>query len=78
MKQWRKKIKEKIRMIIKLLNIYNDKPYYTIICKDGTYNALGYEQVKRFIDEAKNKKEKIEIERIDKLLNEHNKLIELI
>ena len=65
-------------MKIELTQIFNNKPYYTIVYEDGKRaHALGYEQTKRYSEEAKTKGEKIELVRTA-FLDEHSKLIKLV
>jgi len=66
-------------MIIEVSNIIaDDKPYYTIRDGNMIYHAIGFEQVKRFVDEAKSRGEEIEVKDISAFLTEHNKLLELL
>jgi len=61
---------------IKLTRLYN-KPYYEIY-KNGerVRHVYGYDQVKEIYDDAKKRKEKVELD--DSVLDEHNKLVELV
>lgn len=66
-------------MIIELAQLYNNNLYYKITYKDGKQAySLGYEQTRKLIEEAKARGEKIEIRGIQKLVEEHNKLIKFI
>lgn len=64
-------------MKIKLSQIYNNKPYYVVTHKDGRIeHAFGYAQIKKCVDVARSRKEKIEI--VDSFLDEHSKLLGLL
>jgi len=65
-------------MKIELTRIYNNKPYYTIRHEDGTISyAFGYEQVRKCVEEAKNRREEIELVET-KFLEEHSELVALL
>jgi len=65
-------------MKIELSQIYNNNPYYTIHQNGSIFHAFGYENVKKFVEEAKSKGEEIEVGGMEKLLEEHNKLLKFI
>jgi len=66
-------------MKIEVSNIVaGNMPYYTVRSGNGTYYAIGFEQVISFVNEAKSRGEGIEVEDISVFLNEHNKLLEAI
>ncbi len=65
-------------MKIELANIFGNKPYYIMYCEDGKrIHALGYEQAKKYVEEAKSRGEQIELAETT-CLDEHSELVELV
>jgi len=63
---------------IKILQIYNNKPYYAIRKNKGDYRALGAEQAIKVIKDIRKNKERIKVEDISDILEEHNKLLKTL
>ena len=63
---------------VRLSQIYNNKPYYEIRKGRKVCYALGSYQAIDIIKSLREKREQIKVKGIDKILNEHNKLIEFI
>ena len=66
---------------VKISQIYNGQPYYTISKNGKDYSALGAEQAFGLIKRMRNKRgriEKIEFVGIDSILQQHNKLVQSI
>ena len=53
-------------------------PYYTVRDCNGIYHAIGFEQIKRIINKAKERGEEVEVNDISTFLGEHNKLLEYL
>lgn len=65
-------------MKLELSRVYGNQPYYTIYSDNGDIGyALGFENARKFIDEAGARGEKIEIENLGFLV-EHVQLMELL
>lgn len=63
---------------VRILQIYNEMPYYRITKDRAVYNAFGAEQAASTIKDLRKGREKINIESIDSVIEEHTKLCELL
>jgi len=63
---------------VRLSQVYNNHPYYTITQNGKIYNAFGTEQVMIILKDIRKGREKIDIESIESLIEEHTKLCELL
>lgn len=63
---------------VKVSQIYNNQLYYSITKNKMTYSAFGAEQAIIVIKDIRKDREKVDVESIDPILEEHSKLIEFI
>ncbi len=63
---------------VKLSQVYNNQPYYSITQNESTHYAFGAEQAAKVVKGMRKAREKVSVESIASLMEEHNKLIKLL